>query len=571
MISPARIYAMEQANKLVKISLQEFFKHIQSQFYPDQDISFMDYFLELTQHEDEFVVPHSKLLEYGIMTSTRSSVILEKLTSLGLENDVHYRLQDVLQPVKQGGFTKSKHYTLTPEAFKLCLMRAQRRTDQGKDPVMYAMYYLLLEKVFKLYTDYEREYSKCLLAIKDGKIDSLTDKVDDLLDKNKKQSSEIHQLIIANKELLVNTRHIVVQNDNLSTDNTHMSAQISDLHSTVSQLNDKIDALFEFMLSFARMTIPTWIGSSVIKQQYDKLVKGPDDTKYALDHLKIMFYVGFYDQVDHPVKQTKVVDGKTITFTGRGNLKIYACCTNFSDIADRIRMLYKRHTNDKKHPMMYMLQPMAITLISCEINSERIILENSTQIFPERSIATWNSTYKSFDLIIGTSHYDRAQKIFTDICDNATGLRFQGYQQRIDKFDQATNVDVDPKIIDYIDEVDHEFYNSTRPFCQSFLNSYSKQVLDKDTQELIEYAYTISSRKCIIRADLNNDNLTNNTYCLRKIERLMLEQTNRDHIQYMTDNGLLTKEDLPALRAIAKYENIDVSTLIEEYDSDLEE
>jgi hypothetical protein len=78
MISPARIYAMEQANKLVKISLAEFFKHVQSQFYPDQDISFMDYFLELTQHEDEFVVPHTKLLEYGIMSSTQSADVNKK-------------------------------------------------------------------------------------------------------------------------------------------------------------------------------------------------------------------------------------------------------------------------------------------------------------------------------------------------------------------------------------------------------------------------------------------------------------------------------------------------------------
>ncbi len=103
MISPARIYAMEQANKLVKISLQDFFKHIQSQFYPDQDISFMDYFLELTQYEDKFVVPHSKLLEYGIMTSTRSGDVLSKLTSLGLENDIHYNLRDVSQVRKNRG------------------------------------------------------------------------------------------------------------------------------------------------------------------------------------------------------------------------------------------------------------------------------------------------------------------------------------------------------------------------------------------------------------------------------------------------------------------------------------
>jgi len=35
---------------------------------------------------------------------------------------------------------------LTPEAFKKCLMRAQRRPKQKVDPVIYCDYYLLLEK-----------------------------------------------------------------------------------------------------------------------------------------------------------------------------------------------------------------------------------------------------------------------------------------------------------------------------------------------------------------------------------------------------------------------------------------
>ncbi len=75
----------------------------------DQDISFMEYFLELTEH--------------GIMTSTQSSDVLDKLTSLGLENEVDYLLQDVLQQV-DSGVKHCKCYILTPEAFKKCLMRS---------------------------------------------------------------------------------------------------------------------------------------------------------------------------------------------------------------------------------------------------------------------------------------------------------------------------------------------------------------------------------------------------------------------------------------------------------------
>jgi hypothetical protein len=77
------------------------------------------------------------------------------LNALELVEAEDYQLQDVLQNLPQGGRPK-KVYMLTPEAFKKCLMRAQRRPKQKVDPVVYCDYYLLLEKTYKLYTDYEK-------------------------------------------------------------------------------------------------------------------------------------------------------------------------------------------------------------------------------------------------------------------------------------------------------------------------------------------------------------------------------------------------------------------------------
>ena len=67
-----------------KLSLEDFFKNVHQKFYSDYDISFMKYFLELTEYEGEFIVHHSKLIEYGIVTSNRSSDIKEKLDNLRL-------------------------------------------------------------------------------------------------------------------------------------------------------------------------------------------------------------------------------------------------------------------------------------------------------------------------------------------------------------------------------------------------------------------------------------------------------------------------------------------------------
>jgi hypothetical protein len=140
-----------------KMSLEEFFKGVHERFYPAQDISFMNYFLELTKHEDEFIVHHEKLVEYGIMSSQRSSNVKDRLDNLGLIENEEYQLLDVQQLRPQGGTSTKNIYMLTPEAFKKCLMRAQRRPTQTVDPVIYCDYYLLLEKTYRLYTDYEKQ------------------------------------------------------------------------------------------------------------------------------------------------------------------------------------------------------------------------------------------------------------------------------------------------------------------------------------------------------------------------------------------------------------------------------
>jgi len=154
-----------------KMSLEEFFKGIHERFYPAQDISFMNYFLELTEHEGDFIVHHEKLVEYGIMSSQRSSAVKTKLDALGLVENEDYRLQDILQPVPQGGTSTKKVYTLTPEAFKTCLMRARKYPGQTSDPAVYSKYYLLLEKTYRLYTNYEKLMLNKQLEQKDHQLE----------------------------------------------------------------------------------------------------------------------------------------------------------------------------------------------------------------------------------------------------------------------------------------------------------------------------------------------------------------------------------------------------------------
>ncbi len=88
--------------------MEEFFKEIHDNYYPDIDVSFMKYFLKLAEHEGEFLVHHSKLKEYGIMTSNESSKVKEKLDRYNLIDGEYYELADVRELRSQGGTSDKK-------------------------------------------------------------------------------------------------------------------------------------------------------------------------------------------------------------------------------------------------------------------------------------------------------------------------------------------------------------------------------------------------------------------------------------------------------------------------------
>ena len=60
---------------------------------------------------------------------------------------------------------------LTPEAFKTCLMRARKYPNQIVDPTVYSKYYLLLERIYKMYTDYDKQLLARQLEQKDHQLE----------------------------------------------------------------------------------------------------------------------------------------------------------------------------------------------------------------------------------------------------------------------------------------------------------------------------------------------------------------------------------------------------------------
>lgn len=154
------------------------------------DISFMDYFLYLCNHKNEFVVEHEKLKEYGVLTDiTTSAKVKRSLDQFDLEEEIDYQVSNVGQQSDSSrGVKYCKQYTLTPRAFKLCLIRS-------KNSRKYANYYLLLEEVINSYNEYEKMCKDNMLAKKDTKIDELTQKVDNQSKQMENQSKQIAELL----------------------------------------------------------------------------------------------------------------------------------------------------------------------------------------------------------------------------------------------------------------------------------------------------------------------------------------------------------------------------------------
>ncbi len=93
----AEEFVIAQGTALQQCTLDQFMAEIHRRFFSTVDISFKDYFVEMQSTRNQFTIPHTKLVEYGVVTSDRSSVIHEKLSSLNLVEGVDYNLQDVLQ------------------------------------------------------------------------------------------------------------------------------------------------------------------------------------------------------------------------------------------------------------------------------------------------------------------------------------------------------------------------------------------------------------------------------------------------------------------------------------------
>ena len=227
-----------KSEHLTNFNLINYFKNVHSIFYKDIDITFMDYFLEICQHDDKFVIHHDKLKEYKVIENGNGNKILSILKRRNLIENVDYRVAEDSHPVKQGGFVYKNTYYLTPYAFKICLIKSNKSNK-------YAKYYLLLEKIFNYYNDYQLKYTAMLLSGKDIKIDNLIKEMDEQSKKMDEQSKKMDEQSKENKEQSKKIDELLKFGKYTTEKLDESKKDIQDLKDNIDILDDNIDDLRE--------------------------------------------------------------------------------------------------------------------------------------------------------------------------------------------------------------------------------------------------------------------------------------------------------------------------------------
>lgn len=231
-------YVNSLINNTIKLDMLEFFNEVNNGIY-NIDITFMGYFLDLCNKNDEYCVSQEKLQEYEVLTNINTSKdVLKSLERLGLEEIEDYLVGQVSHQdlEKKHGGSNKKVYFLKPSAFKLCLIRS-------KNSKVYAKYYILLEIVFHFYNEYQIGYKNKILNMKDEKIDNVVKQneklqktVDDVVDQNKGLQNDLKTVINLAKQ------------QNVKLEEIH--EDLSETKETVKRLEIKIDELLKLIHKF---------------------------------------------------------------------------------------------------------------------------------------------------------------------------------------------------------------------------------------------------------------------------------------------------------------------------------
>lgn len=201
--------------------LVEYIEIINEKFL-HHDLVFMKEFLDLVKRKD-FCIPHEMLQTYGIVTNIDNSNNIKKcLDSNLLIQGADYAFDNVVEQTPSGAKYKNK-YTLTPKAFKKCLIRS-------KNSDKYANYYLALEEAIVYYNDYQ-------IALSSKYIILFTERIEC-------NEVTLGMAAEATKRLEQNVEKLRQEKDVFNKEMHNQTDMITEQNNKIAEQNSKIDTLF---------------------------------------------------------------------------------------------------------------------------------------------------------------------------------------------------------------------------------------------------------------------------------------------------------------------------------------
>lgn len=500
-------YNQQLLTKNEMINQIDYFHYIRDNFNSKLDISFMNYFMELTNDLYGFWVPHEKLIEYGAMSQIKkdSYHIKRCLDKLNLDEGVDYKCETIDIQRDDSSIIQKKQYMLTPHSFELCLIRATKHKNRDIDPTIYANYFIFLQLVFKRYNDYQKDYN-----------------------------AHMHNLQLKNKDCTINELKIEVKQLNNNVEKLgnkidNQTEKIDQLTSLTKNMIIEVKHIMTFFMPLMTTLSKTWYGSNVFNTQLSLLSTTPSKIDHTFK-LKFLFCVGFYKKINDE----------------RAELIVYFCNRNLGNANIRISELYEKHKDDYD-----MFKPLAICLFSQEVNLEHSMLNN---IFEERD---YDMKTKSFTFNIKCANKGQGFKAFLMIHTRAMHMRYHIYQNKFDNY-RRNNL-LDPKILDRVMQDDTMFYKETRPFCQTHLEYLVSKIINENNKTT-GYKPEITSENKIkrIRTDLDDKKMSNIVYNIIKLKSTIESMKDNEYASKMIKDDIITDRDVYYLRRVSEIEGFDI-------------
>jgi len=192
-----------------------------------------------------------------------------------------------------------------------------------------------------------------------------------------------------------------------------------------------------------------------------------------------------------------------------------------------------------------MLKPKPISLMNEDIGKELSILRRLGLDFQTRT--------KSLNVTLdGANVHSEYNNVVSVIRAN----RIQAYQEAMDNM--HTDSKTGMALISHVKVVDREFYMNTLDVAQTFLNCFVRRV----DRNIASYAFRVFDKKRHVRTDVSNTRLNDRDYAIHRIREFIETDDVDSMVDQMVEEGVLTKESIPILDAMAKDMNIDTSHLV---------